>query len=84
MKSHFDHVHSIFDGKNRGIPILSILISLSSNFEGGNFVFNLVDEEKPYRLESGDMIVFPSSFMYPHEVKPILEGERITCVCWAF
>lgn len=84
MKSHIDHVHSLFDGENRGIPALTILGSLSSDYEGGEFVFNLIDEDISYKLDKGDFLIFPSNFMYPHEVKPILSGTRLSFVVWAY
>lgn len=84
MRSHYDHVHSIFDGERRGIPVLTVLGSLSSDYEGGEFVINLLDESLIYKLEKGDLLIFPSSFMYPHEVKTVESGLRLTYVSWAF
>ena len=35
-------------------------------------------------LNAGDIMVFPSAFMYTHEVKPITSGERWSFVSWGF
>jgi len=80
MKEHVDHIHSIFDGKIRGIPILSIVGLLNNDFTGGELYIN----NKNVNLKKGDIIIFPSNFMYPHEVKKIKEGERYSYVAWAF
>ena len=80
MKEHYDHIHSLFDGNDKGIPILSIVGILNDNFTGGEFYVNGVD----MKLKKGDIIVFPSNFMYRHEVKTIKKGERYSYVSWAF
>ena len=38
MKEHQDHIHSIFDGNEKGIPILSIVGNLNDDFEGSEFI----------------------------------------------
>src|SRR6056300_1118429 len=34
MRKHVDHIHSIFDGNRKGIPILSIVGVLNDDYEG--------------------------------------------------
>ena len=81
MREHYDHIHSIFDGQRKGIPILSILGVLNEGYEGGEFWFAGLQEVK---MRAGDIVLFPSNFMYPHEVKKVTKGERYTFVAWAF
>ena len=80
MRSHHDHIQSLFDGKLRGIPILSFVGLLNDNYEGGAFMCR----EKEIKLIRGDILLFPSNFMYPHEVKEITKGIRYSFVSWAF
>lgn len=83
MRPHVDHIHSLFDGERKGVPILSLVGHLNDDYSGGDFhIVNL--EGEPVKLEKGDVIVFPSSFLYPHEVKLVTSGERWTFVSWAF
>ncbi len=81
MREHYDHIHSIFDGERKGIPILSIVGFLNDDYEGGEFLFSRKHE---IPLKAGDILVFPSNFMYPHEVKEVTKGERYSFVAWAF
>jgi len=81
MKMHHDHIHTIFDGERKGIPILSIIALLNDDFEGGDF---LIFEGKKLKLTVGDVIVFPSNFLYPHGVTTITNGTRYSCVAWAY
>ena len=82
MNKHVDHIHSIFDGKMKGIPIVSGIIGLNNDYKGGNLVFFKGWNEKKYRLGRGDMIIFPSCFLYPHRVQSITSGIRYTAVTW--
>ena len=80
MKTHVDHIHSIFDGKDKGVPILSLVGLINDDFEGGEFYIN--NEE--VKFNKGDIMIFPSNFMYSHGVKPITKGERYSYVSWGF
>ena len=78
MALHADHIQSLFDGERKGIPILSILGVLNDNYKGGEFV--LID--KVINFKGGDILIFPSNFMYPHKVEPVIEGTRYSYISW--
>jgi len=80
MRKHYDHIYSIFDGQRKGIPVLSILGLLNNDFEGGNFLVR----DQDFNLKKGDFIIFPSCFMYPHEVQEVTKGTRYSFISWAF
>jgi predicted 2-oxoglutarate/Fe(II)-dependent dioxygenase YbiX len=81
MNRHCDHIHSMFDGEIKGVPTLSILSLLNDDFVGGDLL--MWDDEK-IDMGAGDVIVFPSSFLYPHRVTPVTEGTRYSAVSWAY
>lgn len=81
MSIHHDHIYGIFDGEKKGIPVLSVVGILNQNFQGGEFVFW---EDHNMNLKKGDILIFPSNFMYPHRVNKITDGERWSFVTWAF
>ena len=81
MAEHCDHIHSIFDGKRRGIPILSIVGSLNENYTGGELI---MFKDKEIKLKTGDILIFPSNFMYPHRVEPVKTGTRFSFVSWVY
>jgi len=82
MALHCDHIHSMFDGNMKGIPILSVLGLLNDDFEGGEFL--MFDDEKQMNLKAGDIMVFPSVFLYPHRVAPVTKGIRHAFVAWVW
>ena len=81
MKEHCDHIHTIFDGKRRGIPVLSIVGALNEDYEGGDFI---MWETEKIELPQGSIMIFPSNFMYPHKVTPVTQGTRYSYVSWTF
>ena len=80
MRKHYDHIHSIFDGKRKGVPIVSIVGNLNEDYEGSEFHCR----GKEIKLKTGDILMFPSNFMYPHEVTECTKGTRYSFVSWAF
>ncbi len=81
MEMHFDHIKSLFNGYNPGIPVLSFVGALNDDYEGGELVFW---KDYSVKLKKGEVICFPSNFLYQHRVNPILSGVRDTFVCWAW
>jgi hypothetical protein len=81
MRPHFDHIHSLFDGQQKGIPVLSLVGVLNDDYEGGELTF--FDDYK-LDLKQGDVVVFPSCFLYPHKVNEITKGTRYSLVSWGW
>lgn len=81
MRIHCDHIYSLFDGQRKGVPVLTVLGALNEEYEGGEFV---MFEDKIIDMPAGSVLVFPSNFLYPHEVKPIKSGVRYSFVSWVW
>ena len=59
---------------------ISCSFTLNDDFKGGEFSFfnnNLI-----YPLKKGSAILFPSNFLYPHSVLPVIDGTRYSIVTW--
>lgn len=81
MLPHIDHITSIFDGEKKGIPTLSVLGLLNKDFVGGQFK---LWKEHIIDLNVGDILIFPSNFMYEHHVDVITDGTRYSFVSWIY
>lgn len=68
------------DASRRSPRELSCSITLNNDFEGGEFCF--FGGSEIYSLKQGDLIMFPSNFMFPHEVKPVTSGVRYSVITW--
>jgi predicted 2-oxoglutarate/Fe(II)-dependent dioxygenase YbiX len=53
---------------------------LNDNFEGGEFSF--FDEDLRYKIPKGAALMFPSNFMYPHQIMPVTKGVRYSIITW--
>jgi len=81
MAEHCDHIHSLFDGPNRGIPTMTALGCLNNDYEGGDLI---MWQDTKIDLQAGDIMVFPSVFLYPHRIEEITSGVRYSYVAWAW
>ena len=59
---------------------LTVIMSMNDGYEGGEVA--LFNRELVYKLGAGDVLVFPSNFMYPHEIMPVTEGTRYSIITW--
>jgi len=80
MHLHADRVQEMFDGNIKGIPTLSVVGLLNNNFEGGDFFMF----DNKVKLEQGSIMLFPSTFMYPHYVTEVTSGTRYSFVSWVW
>ena len=81
MAEHCDHINSLFEGTKRGIPILSVLGILNDDYKGGEFI---MFEDHEIKLKKGDLLIFPSIFLYPHKVEPVKKGIRYSFISWVW
>ena len=70
---HIDH----FEEQPRE---LSCSFILNDDFDGGEFSF--FNQEKIINPLKGSAIMFPSNFMFPHEVLPVTKGIRYSMITW--
>ena len=62
---------------------LSISICLNNSYQGGEFVFKLGDgSELTIPQNTGDAVIFPSNFMFPHQVNKVTNGTRYALIGW--
>ena len=72
------HIDQISKGEQQ--RLISCIICLNDDYTGGEISF--FNKQKTFTLKKGDVLLFPSNFMFPHEVFPILTGTRYSIVTW--
>jgi len=70
------HVDS-FKAQPRAV---SCSVSLNDDYDGGEWAF--FDRSIEFRMPKGSAVLFPSNFMYPHEILPVTKGTRYSIVTW--
>ena len=81
MRQHHDHIHSIFDGKLKGVPVLTFILNFNDDYEGADLFFW---EDSVFKLGKGDICMFPSNWLFPHGVTEATKGKRYSGVCWGW
>jgi len=59
---------------------VSCSIALNDDFDGGEFGF--FGREVVIKAPKGGAVLFPSNFMYPHEILPVTKGTRYSVITW--
>jgi Rps23 Pro-64 3,4-dihydroxylase Tpa1-like proline 4-hydroxylase len=59
---------------------ISCSFCLNDDYEGGEFAF--FDRAIKYKPKKGSVIMFPSNFMFPHEIMPVERGTRYSIITW--
>jgi hypothetical protein len=60
--------------------LLTVCVYLNEDYDGGDLDFPSIG--KRFSFETGDIIAFPSNWMFYHGVTPITRGNRYTIVFW--
>jgi len=63
----------------------SCIFLVNENYEGGDLIFKYPGSNQTSTVEKKQnrLIVWPSNFLFPHMVTPVIEGERYSVVAWA-
>ena len=61
---------------------LSVSVCLNNDYDGGEFQFDFKEGVKQIPQNVGDLIIFPSNFMFPHQVKQVTRGIRYALIGW--
>ena len=69
-----------FTGTNIRKVSFSLGLSNKNEYEGGDLILKTSVEENCYKLDRGDLIVFPSWAL--HKVTPVTKGKRRVVVGW--
>ena len=78
------HADQVVDPSNPGRSrLISIVIALNSDYEGG--IFNFPLQNYKVKLKQGEAVVFPAAHTHPHEVSAPKNGTlRYTINTWLF
>lgn len=73
---YVEHVDSF-----KAIPrAISCSFALNEDYDGGEFAF--FERRLKIKAKKGSALMFPSNFMYPHEVMPVTSGTRYSIITW--
>ena len=71
FQEHTDHGYSYN-------ATVSLVGYINDDYEGGEIQFRLQD--LMFKPSEGDLIIFPSNFIYPHRAMPVINGTKYSLV----
>ncbi len=74
------HVDNPFMSNGRSDLSFTISLTKKEEYEGGELVIETMNSEKELKLDAGEIIIYPSTYL--HSVKEVKNGERLVCVGW--
>ena len=78
--SYGTHVDDALMGHIRSDLSFTIFLSDQTSYSGGELVMDLPQGEQTFKLEAGDMVLYPSTTL--HRVEPVTQGMRLAAVGW--
>ena len=74
------HIDNPFMPSGRSDLSFTISLTDKSSYKGGELVIEAMNEDKEFKLNSGEIVIYPSTHL--HYVKEVEDGERLVCVGW--
>ena len=74
------HIDNPFMSSGRSDLSFTIFLTDKLKYQGGELIIEEMNSEKEFKLNAGEIIIYPSSYL--HSVKEIKNGERLVCVGW--
>jgi|APGre2960657423_1045063.scaffolds.fasta_scaffold00651_2 predicted 2-oxoglutarate/Fe(II)-dependent dioxygenase YbiX len=74
---HKEHVDQHYD---TGLRSLGISFILNDDYEGGEFAF--FNSTYLPVVKKNQCIIFPSNFMFPHQIQAVTKGTRHSIITW--
>ena len=74
------HIDNPFMSSGRSDLSFTISLTDKDNYQGGELVIETMNSEKEFKLNAGEIIIYPSTYL--HSVKEVKKGERLVCVGW--
>ena len=74
------HIDNAYMSSGRADLSFSIFLNEKNSYGGGELVVENINTENKFKLNEGEIIIYPSTYL--HSVEEITNGERLVCVGW--
>lgn len=75
-----EHVDdAIMDGERTDLSF-TLFLTPAEDYQGGELIINEPAAERAFKLDAGDLLLYPSTTL--HKVAPVTGGERLVIVGW--
>tara|TARA_Y100001968_G_scaffold277658_1_gene272598 strand:- start:380 stop:1045 length:666 start_codon:yes stop_codon:yes gene_type:complete len=74
------HIDNPYMSSGRSDLSFTLFLSNAEEYEGGELSIQTMQENKKFKLDSGQILIYPSTTL--HSVEQVKSGQRIVCVGW--
>ena len=74
------HIDNAYMATGRADLSFTMFLSAKDHYDGGDLVIENLNSEKKFKLDSGEIIIYPSTYL--HSVQEVFKGERLVFVGW--
>ena len=74
------HIDNPFMSSGRADLSFTIFLTSKENYDGGALSIESFNSEKKLKLEAGEIIIYPSTYL--HSVEEVIAGERLVFIGW--
>tara|TARA_B100000242_G_scaffold52159_1_gene31187 strand:- start:1493 stop:2158 length:666 start_codon:yes stop_codon:yes gene_type:complete len=74
------HIDNAYMSSGRADLSFTVFLNCKSKYEGGALSIESLNSEKKFRLDAGEIIIYPSTYL--HSVEEVFDGERLVFIGW--
>ena len=74
------HIDNAFMSSGRADLSFTIFLNNKDNYQGGALSIEDFNSEKKFKLDAGEIIIYPSTYL--HSVEEVVAGERLVFIGW--
>ena len=74
------HIDNPYMSAGRADLSFTVFLSPKENYRGGALTIENFNSEEKFKLNAGEIIIYPSTFL--HSVEEVLDGERFVFIGW--
>ena len=74
------HIDNAYMSSGRADLSFTIFLNHKDNYEGGELSIESLNSEEKFKLDEGEIIIYPSTYL--HSVEEVNDGERLVFLGW--
>ena len=74
------HIDNAYMSSGRSDLSFTIFLSCKNKYDGGELSIESFNSEKKFKLNAGEIIIYPSTYI--HAVEEVFSGERLVFIGW--
>ena len=74
------HIDNAYMSSGRADLSFTIFLNDKNNYEGGGLLIESFNLEEKFKLDAGEIIIYPSTYL--HSVEEVINGERLVFIGW--